>query len=221
MQRLRLDVNTRESTGKGPARRMRVAGEVPAVLYGTGIEPVSLRIDRRQLERVIHGGANALIDLQGPDSVKGKLVLLKELQREPVKRTPIHVDLLAIDTSKKLHVSVPVHVTGKCKGVELGGVLEPIMREVEVNVLPLNIPDSFDVDVTDLDIGQAVHVSDLVAPEGVEIVADETAVLVHVVTPRVEETPAEDEEAEEAEGETPAEGAAAPEATEGGDGGGN
>ena len=219
MQRLELDVSVREGSGKGAARKLRSGGRVPAVLYGGGMDPVSLQIDRRELERVMHVGVNALIDLKGPAEVKGKLVLVKDLQRDPVKRNPIHCDLLAVDTKKKLHVSVPIHLTGKAKGVELGGVLEPVLREVEIICLPLVIPDSFELDVTELDIGDALHISDLQVPEGIEIPTDPTVTVVHVIVPRVEAEPEEEAEEEGAEA-APADGAAAPAApAEGGESG--
>jgi large subunit ribosomal protein L25 len=204
MHRLQLEVTTREETGKGAARRTRRAGQVPAVLYGAGIEPVSLRIDRRTLERVVHSGANTLLDLRGPDSVKGKIALVKELQRDPLSREAVHCDLHAIDTRKKLHVSIPLHFAGKPAGVEMGGVLDILARELEIVCLPMIIPDSIDIDVSALEIGDAIHVRDLPLAEGIEVVTDSALTLVHVVPPRVDR-PA----AAEGEGAAAAEGGAA------------
>lgn len=186
MHRLQLEVSVREEVGKGAARRTRRAGEVPAVLYGAGIDPISLRIDRRTLERIAHIGANTLLDLRGPNAVNGKIALVKELQRDPLSREAVHCDLYAIDTRKKLHVSVPLHVTGKSKGVEMGGVLDTLVRELEIVCLPMAIPDSIDIDVSALEIGGTIHVSDLSLPEGVEVVAEPSLSLVHVVPARVD-----------------------------------
>ncbi|MCP4004046.1 MAG: 50S ribosomal protein L25 [bacterium] len=221
MNRLELDVSVREGTGKGPARRLRSSGQVPAVLYGSDTAPVSLKIALRDLERVLQGGANSLIDLKGADQAKGKLALVKELQRDPVRRTPIHCDLLAVDTKKRLHVSVPIHLIGRAIGVEMGGVLEPLMRDVEIICLPLEIPDFFELDVSELDVGDSLHVSDLASSDVYEVVPDSSNTVVHVIAPRIEEeeTPeGEEEEDAAADGEgaapaTPAEG--------GGDAGGD
>ncbi len=210
MERFKLEVSLREATGKGAARKLRATGAVPAVFYGHGMETVPLQIDTRPLERAIHGGANALIDLEGPKQVRKKPVLIKALQRDPATRELLHCDLFAVDLKEKLTVDVPIHYLGRARGVvEQGGVQEILMRELQVICMPLAIPESIEIDVSELAIGESIHVRDASLPEGVVTTADAAAPVVHVVTPRVEEEVKEEEEvvpevAEGApEGETP------------------
>jgi large subunit ribosomal protein L25 len=191
VQRLELEVNVREACGKAAVRRVRAQGGVPAILYGSGLEPVPLAIDRLSLERALRTGANTLIDLKGLKDVKGKLVLIKEVQRDPVSQRLIHCDVYAVDAKKKLHISVPIQFLGKPSGVEKqGGVLETLALEVEVTCLPFSIPDKISVDVSNLEIGDTVHLRDLTLPEGVEAVTDESLALAHVSAPRMEEVEA-------------------------------
>jgi large subunit ribosomal protein L25 len=206
MQRLQLDVSIREGRGKGTARKLRAGGMVPAVLYGAKLETTKVSVDGHTLERIVATGANTLLDLQGPKAVKGKLVLIKDVQRDPLSQRLLHCDLFAVDTRKRIDVQVPVHLEGKAKGVELGGVLESPLREVEVSCLPLTIPDAVTVDVSGLDIGEAIRVDQIAIPEGVEVRTDPSQVVVQVVAPRVEAVEAPAEEA--AEAEAPAEAAA-------------
>jgi large subunit ribosomal protein L25 len=206
MQRLQLDVSIREGRGKGTARKLRAGGTVPAVLYGAKLETTKVSVDGHTLERIVATGANTLLDLQGPKAVKGKLVLIKDVQRDPLSQRLLHCDLFAVDTRKRIDVQVPVHLEGKAKGVELGGVLESPLREVEVSCLPLTIPDAFTVDVSGLDIGEAIRVDQIAIPEGVDVRTDPSQVVVQVVAPRVEAVEAPAEEA--AEAEAPAEAAA-------------
>ncbi len=195
MERLKLEVSLREGSGKGVARKLRAAGHVPAVFYGRGIEPVHLQIDVVPLERVVHGGANALIDLEGPKQVAKKPVLIKELQRDPATRKLLHCDLFAVDLSEKLAVDVPIHYVGRPRGVvEQGGVLEPLLRELQVTCMPLAIPDSVEVDVSSLGIHETIHIRDIQLPADVEAIGDPDRSIVHVVPPRVEEEPKEEEE---------------------------
>ena len=211
MQRLKLEVSLREATGKGAVRKLRAAGVIPAVFYGHGLESVPLQIDARPLERAIHGGANALIDLEGPKQVRKKPVLIKELQRDPATRRLLHCDLFAVDLEERLTVNVPIHYVGRARGVvEQGGVQEILMRELQVICMPLAIPGSIEIDVSELAIGDSLHVRDASLPEGVEATADADTPVVHVVMPRVEEEVKEEEEEEPEiaegapEGETPA-----------------
>jgi large subunit ribosomal protein L25 len=190
MERIQLGVEAREGTGKSVTRKMRAKDAVPAVLYGGGMAAVSLTVPRREAERALLAGANRLIDLSGIPAVKGKLALIKEYQRNPVSRELLHCDFYAVDTSKPLQVLIPVHITGRPHGVELGGVLEQLLREISVSCLPLAIPDSVSIDVSALEIGQTLHVSDLALPEGVALLTDAHLSLVHVIAARLEAEPA-------------------------------
>jgi large subunit ribosomal protein L25 len=163
---------------------------------------------------------NTLIEL----SVDGtaQTVLVKELQRDPVRGRPIHTDFYLVDLDKKVEVSVPIHLTGKAPGVELGGILDHPLREIELECLPRAIPESIDVDVSGLDVGDSIHVRDLELPEGVSVSTDVNLAVASVVAPVVVEEPVaeEVEEGEEpvAEGEEAAEAPAeSAESEEGGE----
>ena len=220
MDTLQLQVDMRDGRGKGPARRLRAEGFVPAVLYGGGAESLALKVAESELAAIMRQGSNQIIDLKGPDGFKDRLVLLKEYQRHPITRALLHADFYTVDTTQQLDVSIPVHVIGKSVGVEMGGVMDLILRELQVRCLPLSIPESFEIDVSALDIGDALHVSDVALPDDVELVTDPGLTLVHVVAPRVE-AEAEEEEGEgeegaaEGDGAAPAEGAAPADAGEG------
>jgi len=214
MDKLELQVDLREAGGKGAARRTRAKGHVPAVVYGIGADTITLQVDERRLSAIVRMGANQIIDLKGPDGFEDRLVLLKELQQHPVSRQLIHADFYTVDTSKTIEVDIPIVLEGKCIGVELGGVLDLVIRDLHVTCMPLAIPSSFSVDVTEMNIGDSRNTSDIVLPEGVVLAMDPDLTLVQVATPRVEETPeeeegAEDEAAAAADGDKPAaEGAA-------------
>lgn len=180
-----LAVELRETRGKGPARRMREAGHIPAVLYGHGNEPTALAVDGAALERVLRisaAGMNTLIDLKG--GVSGKTVLVKELQREPVRGTYVHVDFYAIDVNEKIEVDVPLHFSGNPRGVIEGGFLEEHVRELKVLCLPDSIPDEIVVDVAEMEIGDAIHVGEIALPEGSELESPPDQLAVAVVATR-------------------------------------
>ncbi len=200
MRRESLEISLRESQGRGPARRLRAAGSIPAVVYGSGVASTMIVVNDLRLEEVLHHGANILLDLAGPKELNGKLVLIKDCQRDSVSQRLVHCDFFAVDLKQPIQVGIPIHLEGRPQGVEMGGVLEPLIRDLEVICLPLEIPDSIELDVSALDIGGAIHVRDLSIPEGVEVQVDLSSTVVHVIAPRVEEEP----EAEEVpEGEVP------------------
>ena len=211
MRRESLDISLRDSHGKGPARRLRAEGRVPAVVYGSGVNSTMISVDSLRLEEVLHHGANILLDLAGPKELSGKLVLIKDCARDSVSQRLVHCDFFAVDLKQPIQVAIPIHLEGRPQGVEMGGVLEPLIRDLDVICLPLEIPDSIELDVSELDIGGAVHVRDLAVPEGVEVQVDLSSTVVHVIAPRIEEE--ETPEAEELpEGEAPpTEEGAAPE----------
>ncbi len=206
IERLELQVSLREGRGKSVTRKLRMAGQIPAVIYGAGIAPTAIVVEHMALAKVLRGGANALIDLKGDKAVEGKPVLVKEIQRDPLSRKVVHCDLYAVNLKARLDVEIPLHFVGIPRGVALdGGVLEPLMRTLEVSCMPLAIPESIDVDVSNLGIGDAIHVRDLVLPADVVPKTDAELTVTHVVAPRLEEVAAPVAAAEGA----PAEGAAA------------
>ena len=197
-----LVAEARDATGKGVARKLRAAGRIPAVVYGKGVESKAISIDPSALQRVLQSGGagmNTLIEL----SVEGttRTVLVKELQREPVRGRPVHTDFYLVDLEKKVEVSVPIHLVGRPQGVELGGILDHPLREIELECLPLAIPESVNVDVSELDVGQSVHVRDLELPEGSSVRTDVNLAVASVIAPVVVEEPVAEEAEEGEEGE--------------------
>lgn len=197
MEQLVVEAQPRPERGKNRARQIRRAGQVPAVVYGGAAEPVSLSVDPRTVEKVLHSeaGHNAIFTL----SIKGQgktPAMIRDWQYEPVKGSLLHVDFLRIALDVRLKVKVPVEMQGEPVGVkQQGGVLEIVQREVEVECLPSDIPDVFTVEVSELSIGQSVRVGDLkVDNRKLRVLTDPNRVIAHVLAPRAveEEKPAEE-----------------------------
>jgi len=177
----------RTHVGTSGARKVRGAGMIPAVLYGPKEEPTSLQIQYKDLEGILRSksGENAIIDLR-LDGTEGLMALIREVQRDPVRRRILHVDFQHISMTQRIRVDVPVHLTGTPRGVkDFGGILEPILREIEVECLPADIPERVSLDVSALGIGDAVHVSDIQIA-GIEVLTDAAQVVATVVPPTVE-----------------------------------
>jgi len=194
----------RESIGKGGARKARAAGQIPAVLYGHGETPVPIAVDFREFELALRGhqGGNAIVNL----SVAGGDVtaLVRDVQYDPLSRTIIHLDFQHISLTEQIVVEVQVHFIGLPVGVkDGGGILEHLLRTLEVRCLPTAIPPSIDVDVTALNIGQNLHVRDLVPGKGYEIITDADVAIAAVVAPAAEEVVAAPAEGEVVAAEEP------------------
>jgi large subunit ribosomal protein L25 len=205
MSETSLAVEIREGRGKGTARQLRRAERIPGIVYGSGFASVSVSLDPDELEQLIHkshAGINTLIDLMGASEVAGKTVLVKELQRDPVRGGLLHADLFEVDPNARIRVSVPIHLEGIAHGVTMGGLIDHSLRTLELDCLPRAIPDDVVVDVSALDVGDTVHVSDIALPEGVELHTPSDLSVVSVVAPVAEEEPVTDEaiEGEAAEG---------------------
>jgi large subunit ribosomal protein L25 len=211
---LKLKAEKREESGKGPARKLRAAGRIPAVLYGHDMDPVPLSVDAKELFHVLHGsaGSNVLVDLEVDGA--GHLALPREIQRDVVRARYIHIDFLAVRRDEKVSVSVPVLVVGESPGVKAGGVLEHHLWELAVECLPGDVPEGLEVDVSRLQVGDSLRVEDLVPPGGVTILTPLDDAVLSVVIPQVRvveevEAVAEEEAAAEgAEAAGPAEEAA-------------
>jgi large subunit ribosomal protein L25 len=179
----------RASRGKNEARRTRRAGQIPAVIYGSFQEPVSIAVNPRDITKITHSntGYNTIFNLviQGGESTP---VMLVDRQVDPVKGTLLHADFKRIDLTKRLRVSIPVHTTGEAAGVKVqGGLLEVITRAIEIECLPDEIPEGFTVDVTELMIGQAKRASDVVLTGSMKLVSAPETVIAHSVALRAEE----------------------------------
>lgn len=212
MEMVSVTVEKRAGSGKGPARRVRAAGRVPGVFYGPNQkEAIPLQLDEREFAKkigVLEGAA--LIQFDSPaEELKSRMVLLREVQSHPVTGAVLHADFYEVDLQKKLEVTVALHFTGKAAGVEAGGILQPIVREVTVECLPTEIPAFIEVDVSGLEIHDSLHVEDLALPAGIEAVYDTNFTIVTVSPPTVEEVKVEGAEAA-AETAVSAEGVAAP-----------
>jgi large subunit ribosomal protein L25 len=207
-----LAVEARVANGKGQARKLRAAGRIPAVCYSPGLAATPIQLDPKELDRLLHkssAGMNTLIDLHG-GGLDGKVVLVKELQRDPVMGSLLHADLFAIDVDKAIEVSVPVRIIGTPLGVTFGGgILDIQLREIEVLCLPRAIPEEVPIDVGNLQLGDSIHVRDMALPAGVELISDPDLSVVSVVVPsKPEEEVAAVEAAGAAGAEPGAEGAA-------------
>jgi large subunit ribosomal protein L25 len=220
-----LSADSRDARGKGSARKLRAGGRIPAVVYGRGREPLPIATEPRSLERLLQqsdAGRNTLIDLtvEGHDGHGDVVVIVKELQTDPISGQLLHVDFNVVDLEHTIHVSVPVRLLGIPVGVTQDeGILDHTLREIEVECLPRAIPGSIDLDVSALKVDDSVHVSDLTAPKGAKILSDGSLSVVSVVAPRaVEEevaAPEEGEAVEGVEGAEPVEGAEGAEGAEG------
>jgi large subunit ribosomal protein L25 len=214
---LAVEVREDQARGKGAARKMRAAGRIPGIVYGPGRTTVSISVDPLPLERMIetsHAGLNTLIDLAGASEVAGWTVLVKDLQREPVHGTLMHVDFYEVNLTSRITVSVPIRLTGTSVGVTMGGLLDHALRALELDCLPDAIPDEISVDVTELEQGHSIHVVDLALPAGVELHSQGDLPVVSVVAPKAEEEPVAVEELAEEGAGVPTDGDATAEAKE-------
>ena len=199
MELIELKANIRTKTGNGPARVLRREGKIPAILYGPDTAPVMLSIGLKDFEQALKQGSARQpvfnLVVQNGDTTT-RTVMIKELQTHPVSRAVLHVDFYEIAMDRKVRVSVPVVTTGKSIGVEMGGMLQVIRRELEVLCLPLEIPDAIELDITDLDIGDSIHVKEIPLTGGVEIPADVNFTVLTILSPK-KEAVVEEEELEE------------------------
>ena len=198
MDKIELKAETRTTTGNGPARTLRRQGRLPGVLYGPNTEPRLLSIASHDLDMVLKKGniGRAILNLS-IDGQPAKPTMVKELQQHPVSSQFLHLDLYEIDMARKIRVNVPVTVTGKSKGVEMGGMMHLVRRELEVLCLPIAIPETITIDITDLDIGDSVHVEDLNFEGDVEIPHEVNFTVLTITAAKVEEEEEAVEEGEE------------------------
>src|SRR5271167_2368670 len=173
---------------KNAARRVRVAGKIPAVVYGAGQDAVAVAVDPKVITKILHSdsGHNTIFDLnvEGTSVIKAMIV---DWQNEPIKGKLLHIDIKRIAMDKTMRVSVPIHLVGTPVGVKSqGGILDHVLREIEVECLPANIPSHLDVDVTGLALNAAIHVSDLPHAGTLKFLAEENATVAHVTAIKAE-----------------------------------
>lgn len=191
METLEVHVETREIGSKRQARRLRREGKIPGILYGPKTQAVPLELNKKEFSSRVAGlEGSHLVRLQSESTaLANKVALVKEMQFHPITGEVVHTDLYEVDLNARIQVRVPLHFVGKAVGVVRGGILQPIAREIEVECLPLDIPEFFNVEVGELDIGDSIHIGNLPMPEGVRVVDESNFALVAVVPPTVEEAP--------------------------------
>lgn len=192
MEKIKLAAQVREKTGKGVARKLRQSGLVPAVLYGKDKDPQTLIVDPQEVRAYLAG--NVIFDLE-IEGLGKETAMIKEVQRDVISGDIKHIDFLHISMDEKVTVTVPIALVGDAAGVQEGGVIQQLLWELEVECLPLEIPETIEIDISNLDIGESLSVSEVSAPGGTDILTSGEEVIVTIVQPTatVEETDAEEE----------------------------
>jgi large subunit ribosomal protein L25 len=202
MEDTKLIAKKRDLDGSSNARRMRKTGALPGVIYGDEKEPTSIQLNAHDFEQLLHHHASESlivdIELEGEGDVS---VLVKEVQHHPVTSDLVHVDLLRVAANKPIQVEVPLELTGEAAGVKAGGTLDHTMHFIAVECLPADLVEAIEADVSALEIGQALHVSDLVIPGSLKLLVDGAGIVASVAGPRAEEEEEVEEEAGSAEPE--------------------
>jgi large subunit ribosomal protein L25 len=197
LELLELKAAIRTDKGKGQSRALRREGRLPAVLYGPNTDPVMLSVNISELEEALKGSSagQALLNIAVAGEKKGpRTAMIRELQVSPLSRDYLHIDFYEVDMKQKINIMVPVTTTGKSVGIEIGGMLQLIRRELEVLCHPGEIPESIEIDITELDIGDAIHVSDIKLEGDVEIPYEADFTVLTILSSKIEE---EEEEVEE------------------------
>ena len=186
MQKVKINAQPREKAGvRGELSKIRAQKNIPAVLYGEGLEPVSITISQKDLAEIQKSGSNAIVEIALPKGTENAII--KEVQYHVVTDSPIHVDFQRISMDKPLETIVPIVLTGDCAWVkENGGIVDHTVREVSIKCLPADIPHQIDVDITGLTLDKHVTLADLVAPKGVTILGEADRMIVHIMIPREE-----------------------------------
>ncbi len=193
----KLTVEIRTVTGKNESRRLRLQGKVPGVCYGKGVEPMMLTVDPKALKKSLDPAKrqNTVIEMTIEGQSKTITVMLKDYDYDKIRQEIEHVDLLAIDVNKEVHIEVPLVLTGKSQGITDGGQLTIAHRKLMVVCKPSDIPAKIEADITTLGMGQALHVSDLILPTGVKAGMAAGEAIASIVAPRAEKVEAKAEEA--------------------------
>ena len=192
MAEVTLEVSRRETTGKGIARRLRASGRIPAVVYGGHRDPVAIEVDRKAISELVQKGEHGvrsifLLKMAGTDQQRHAMI--KDIQIDPISRKMTHIDFVRVIMDEVVRVNVPVRIVGTAIGVKEGGLLDFQVRELHVECLPNVIPDSIDVDVSNLGHHDYLRVSDIQAPEGVKVLDDPDRVVVGVTHAKAEAAP--------------------------------
>ena len=186
MQKVKINAQPREKAGvRGELSKIRAQKNIPAVLYGEGLEPISITVSQKDLAEIQKSGSNAIVEIALPKGMENAII--KEVQYHVVTDSPIHVDFQRISMDKPLETVVPIVLTGECAWVkENGGIVDHTVREVSIKCLPADIPHEIAVDITGLTLDKHVTLADLVAPKGVTILGEADRMIVHIMIPREE-----------------------------------
>ena len=202
MEKIELKASIRKTVGNGPARELRRQGMIPAVLYGPKSDPIMLSVVIRELEQIVKSGniGQMLLNIVIQNGKKqSKTAMIKELQTQPVSGALLHIDFYEVAMDQKIKISIPVVTSGEAVGVELGGILQVVRHEVDVFCYPNNIPESIEVDITNMEVGDSLHIGDVPLDEAIELADESNFTIVTVLSPKVEEEEVEEEELEEGE----------------------
>lgn len=203
MDAVEVQCEIRSSLGKGGARQARFGGKTPGVLYGSGEQTIAINLEAKSFEKLVHkhGSSAFILDLKlGGQEDRDLKAIIKNLQRDPITSRILHVDLQHVSMTQMIEVHVPIHLVGVPAGVKEGGILEQILREIEVSCRASQIPEKVEFEVSHLQKGNSVHVSDLVLEEGVKVLTPADRVVASIVTKAVEAEPVAAAAAAPAEG---------------------
>ncbi len=192
MARIRISAERRTAKGKQSVKLLRAAGKIPAVVYGKNIESMIIQLDQKNVFELTHGAhASSLesvvinLDIKdGKEKIK-KSTLIKEIQYDHLRGDVLHIDFNEISLTEKVHTHIPIVTTGESVGEKTGGILEHTLRELEVSCLPVDLPEEVKIDISDLDLHQAIHVGDIDLGPNVEILTDKELAVVAIAAPRV------------------------------------
>lgn len=199
MSELTIEVHPRTELGKNANRRLRAEGEIPAVVYGAGLDPVPIRVDEKSVQELLRssGGENAVFKLKLPGSDKSRNTMIRDLQADVISGSLVHIDFQRINMDQKVHVTVSIELHGEPEGVRTqGGLLDFVTREVELECLPGDIPAHLDLDVSALEVGQHVEAGQLDLPDAVDLLDDVEKVIVSVGAQRLAEGEDDDEDSD-------------------------
>lgn len=187
METMKMQAFRRDTTGKGAARQLRAKGLIPGVAYAKGLDTVAISLPSDSLRAALraHHGGTVLLDLEieGLEAVRDMAALIQEVQRDPISREVLSVDLHWVSLRDTTQVTVPLALAGECPGVEAGGALELRLHQVQIECLPMAIPDELLVDVSTLQLGETLHVRDIVPPEGIVVLTNGDDPVVSVMAP--------------------------------------
>jgi large subunit ribosomal protein L25 len=212
MELAQLKIEIRQGSGKGAARRLRMGNKLPGIIYGPGEESIKVQVDPTEIRKAVrsHEGSLPVFSIVGvkdAEKLTGNVVLVRELQTDPVTHDYLHVDFMKVDLSKQITVEVPIHFVGKALGTKEGGIIDEPVRKLDVKCFPTDIPEFIDVDISSLNVGDSIHIQDVRLPKACTVDLSINYTVVSVILPKrgKEEVTEEAEAAAEEKGEEKAE----------------